>query len=312
MSENTKLLVKIYVLALEKPMFFITDDETLKQDDLAIVETTRGIELGRVMESPKQRQIDNPETYPTYVKKGTSLDLTTYNLNKEKAKQNIKEIQKYADNLKLDMKVITCEYMLDASKIIIYYTAENRVDFRELLKNLATLLRCRIELRQVGTRDKAKMIGGIGICGLKLCCSTFLNEFDGISITMAKNQMLALNIPKLSGHCGKLICCLKYENEAYTDLQKSLPRIGSKVKYNDAIYKITSMNVITKTIRLENKENILSVAYDEIKDCIMPRDENSNSQYVNQQYNHGQNKKPYNNKFNNSKSSHGDNKDEKN
>ena len=312
MSENTKLLVKIYVFGLEKPMYFITDDDTLKQDDLAIVETTRGMELGRVMSSPKEKEIDNPETYPTYIKKGTDLDFTTFNLNKEKAKKNIKEIQQCADKLNLDMKIITCEYMLDASKIIIYYTSENRVDFRELLKDLASLLKCRIELRQVGTRDKAKMIGGIGICGLKLCCSTFLNEFDGISITMAKNQMLALNIPKLSGHCGKLICCLKYENEAYTDLQKSLPRIGTKVKYNDGIYKITSMNVITKTIRLENKENIVSVSYDEIKDSILPRDENSNAQYVNQQYNHQQNKKPHNNKFTNNKPSNGESNDEKN
>ena len=133
------------------------------------------------------------------------------------------------------------------------------------------------------------MVGGIGICGLKLCCSTFLNEFDGISITMAKNQMLALNIPKLSGHCGKLICCLKFENDTYTELQKDLPRVGSKVKYNDEIFKITSMNVITKIIRLENKDNILSVPYEEIKDCILPKD------YVfapNQQFKHQHGPKP--------------------
>ena len=133
------------------------------------------------------------------------------------------------------------------------------------------------------------MIGGIGICGLKLCCATFLNEFDGISITMAKNQMLALNIPKLSGHCGKLICCLKFENDAYTELQQDLPRVGSKVKYNDEIFKITSMNVITKIIRLENKDNILSVPYEEIKDCILPKD------YVyapNQQFKHQRGPKP--------------------
>ena len=122
------------------------------------------------------------------------------------------------------------------------------------------------------------MIGGIGICGLKLCCSTFLNEFDGISITMAKNQMLALNIPKLSGHCGKLICCLKFENEAYLDAQKDLPRVGLRVRYNDEIYKITSMNVITRMIRLETKENVINVPYDEIKDKILPKDYAANQQ----------------------------------
>ena len=310
--DNKVLLVKIYVFGLEKNMYFITDEPELKEDDLAIVETSRGTELGRVQSRPVEKEIENIDLYPKYVKRGTSLDLTTFNLNKERASKNLKEIQACANKLNLDMKIITCEYMLDGSKIIIYYTAENRVDFRELLKDLASLLKCRIELKQVGTRDKAKMIGGIGICGLKLCCSTFLNEFDGISITMAKNQMLALNIPKLSGHCGKLICCLKYENDAYLDLQKSLPRVGDKVKYNDGIYKVTSMNVITKSIRLENKENVVFVDYDEIKDSILPRNENSNAQYVNQQYNH-QNKKPHNNnKFNNNKVNAGEKKDEKN
>ncbi len=307
---NKILLVKIYVFDLEKNMYFITDDPSLKEDDLVIVETSRGTELGRVKDHPVEKEVENIDLYPKYVKRGTSLDLTTFNLNKEKAAKYIKDIQACVNKLNLDMKIITCEYMLNGEKIIIYYTAENRVDFRELLKDLASLLKCRIELKQVGTRDKAKMVGGIGICGLKLCCSTFLNEFDGISITMAKNQMLALNIPKLSGHCGKLICCLKYENDAYLDLQKSLPRVGDKVKYNDGIYKITSMNVITKSIRLENRENVCFVDYEEIKDSILPRNENTNAQYVNQQYNH-QNKKPNNKKPNNNVNA-GDKKDEKN
>ena len=162
--------------------------------------------------------------------------------------------------------------MFDRTKIIIYFLSESRVDFRDLLKDLASELHCRIELRQIGSRDKAKMVGGIGVCGLKLCCATFLNEFDGISITMAKNQMLALNIPKLSGQCGKLMCCLKYENDAYTDIQKDLPRIGSKVKYNDQVYKITSINVITKVLRLENHDGVVNVNYDDIKDNILPRE----------------------------------------
>ena len=112
------------------------------------------------------------------------------------------------------------------------------------------------------------MVGGIGICGLKLCCTTFLNEFDGISITMAKNQMLALNIPKLSGQCGKLMCCLKFENDTYSEMQKDLPRIGSKIKYEGQVYKLTSMNVITKILRLENRDGIVNVNYDDVKDNI--------------------------------------------
>lgn len=289
MEENKKLLVNILVLAMEKSFYFITEDSDLAKDDLVVVETSRGIELGKVVDEPIEREIKENEEYPHVLKKGDPEDLKTHELNKERAKTAINFVQEESNKLNLDMKIISAEYMLDGTKIIIYYIADNRVDFRELLKILANELKCRIELRQVGTRDKAKMIGGIGICGLKLCCATFLNEFDGISITMAKNQMLALNIPKLSGHCGKLICCLKFENEAYTELQKDLPRVGSKVKYNDEIFKITSMNVITKIIRLENRDNILSVPYEEIKDCILPKD------YVfapNQQFKHQHSPRP--------------------
>ncbi|MBE6142371.1 MAG: stage 0 sporulation protein [Erysipelotrichaceae bacterium] len=289
MEENKVLLVNVLVLAMEKSFYFICDDSSFNVDDLVIVETTRGIELGKVVESPIEHEVKENEEYPHVIKKGDPSDYKLYEINIEKSKEAVSFVQEESNKLNLDMKIISAEYMLDGTKIIIYYLADNRVDFRELLKVLANELKCRIELRQIGTRDKAKMIGGIGICGLKLCCATFLNEFDGISITMAKNQMLALNIPKLSGHCGKLICCLKFENDTYTELQKDLPRVGSKVKYNDEIFKITSMNVITKIIRLENKDNILSVPYEEIKDCILPKD------YIfapNQQFKHQHGPRP--------------------
>ena len=131
------------------------------------------------------------------------------------------------------------------------------------MKVLAAKLHCRIELRQIGARDRAKAIGGLGPCGLPLCCSTFLSDFEGISINMAKNQLLALNIAKLSGQCGKLSCCLKYEDSLYTELRVGLPKIGTRVEYHDEQFKITSMNVLTKTIKLENKENIVFVTFDE-------------------------------------------------
>jgi cell fate regulator YaaT (PSP1 superfamily) len=130
------------------------------------------------------------------------------------------------------MRLISCEYTLDKAKVLFSYIADDRVDFRELLKVLASRLHTRIELRQIGARDKAKAIGGLGVCGLPLCCSTFLNEFDGISITRAKNQMLAINIPKLSGQCGKLVCCLKFEDDAYTDLRKEFPAHAERKKGN--------------------------------------------------------------------------------
>ena len=153
------------------------------------------------------------------------------------------------------MNLISCEYTLDKSKVIFSYVADERVDFRELLKVLASRLKTRIELRQVGSRDKAKMIGGIGLCGLPLCCATYLNEFDGISISRAKNQMLAINIPKLSGQCGKLMCCLKYEDDAYTDLKQEFPEIGAKVFIDKVEYEVTSMNVISKTVKIDNEND---------------------------------------------------------
>ena len=167
------------------------------------------------------------------------------------------------------MKVLSAEYTLDQSKLTVSYLADDRVDFRELLKVLASLYHCRIELRQIGPRDKAKMIGGIGICGLPLCCSTFLNEFDGISITMAKNQMLALNIPKLSGHCGKLICCLKYEDDVYSLEKTNLPKVGMRVNYQDQLYRISAINILTKMIKLENTENVVTVPLSEIEKNIV-------------------------------------------
>lgn len=268
--EETKLVL-VYLLSMGKNFYFLPNEIELEKNDYVICETTRGIEFGQVVNFTS-KLINVDDTYPKIIKKANQQDLMVHQNNILKAKEASEITQKKAANLNLEMQVLTSEYMFDRTKIIIYYISDNRVDFRDLLKELASDLHCRIELRQIGARDKAKMIGGIGVCGLKLCCSTFLNEFDGISITMAKNQMLALNIPKLSGQCGKLMCCLKYENDAYTELQKDLPRIGSKVRYNGQIYKITSMNVITKTLRLENKDGIVNVLYDEIKDNILPRD----------------------------------------
>lgn len=271
--ENNKIrLVLVSLFSMGKSFYFATEDDSLVKDDLVICETTRGIELGKIISSPIEKESSSDVTYPIILRKGNQEDYLIHKDNLIKSEEAVKITQQCSDKLKLEMKVVSSEYMFDRTKIIIYFLSESRVDFRDLLKDLASELHCRIELRQIGSRDKAKMVGGIGVCGLKLCCATFLNEFDGISITMAKNQMLALNIPKLSGQCGKLMCCLKYENDAYTDIQKDLPRIGSKVKYNDQVYKITSINVITKVLRLENHDGVVNVNYDDIKDNILPRE----------------------------------------
>ena len=175
------------------------------------------------------------------------------------------------------MHLISCEYTLDKSKVVFSYVADERVDFRELLKVLASRLHTRIELRQIGARDKAKMVGGIGLCGLPLCCSTFLNEFDGISINRAKNQMLAINIPKLSGQCGKLMCCLKYEDDAYTDLRKYYPEIGTKVFIDKVEYEVTSINVISRMVKIDNQEDTKFLPLDEFKKQTHWRYKNPNN-----------------------------------
>ena len=254
--------------------YFLSNYE-VKVGEFIVTESSRGLELGKIASLPKIYQIKEGEEIPfTYISRiATEEDLKAYQENEEECKEAIKLVQLQADNLSLDMNVTSADYTLDKTKLTISYLASDRVDFRELLKVLASLYHCRIELRQIGPRDKAKMIGGIGICGLPLCCSTFLNEFDGISITMAKNQMLALNIPKLSGHCGKLICCLKYEDDAYTFEKKDLPRVGLRIYYQNAMYRITSINIITKMVRLESPENILVVPLSTLEPYL-PKKEN--------------------------------------
>src|SRR5574344_2019945 len=240
-----------------KSYFFATNNKDLMINDPVIVETTRGVELGFIAILPHEiAKYKSTLDLKPILREAIKSDLNQYNSNEEKAKDAFKVCAEEIKSLNLQMHLISSEYTLDGSKVIISYSADQRVDFRELLKSLAGRLHCRIELRQVGPRDKSKIIGGLGICGLPLCCSNFLNEFDGISINRAKNKMLALNIPKLSGQCGKLICCLKFEDDAYTDLKKDFPNIGDRFTYKDVNYRISSYNVISNTIKIESEDDI--------------------------------------------------------
>jgi cell fate regulator YaaT (PSP1 superfamily) len=172
------------------------------------------------------------------------------------------------------MKLISAEYTLDRSKVIFSYVSDDRVDFRELLKELASIFRCRIELRQIGPRDKAKIVGGLGSCGMETCCSRYMEEFDVISINMAKNQLLALNIQKLSGQCGKLMCCLSFEDEMYKEQRKGLPKMNAQVVYNGERFRIQGMNLLNQTAKLGNKENMVIIPLDELKELMnqMPKE----------------------------------------
>ena len=178
---------------------------------------------------------------------------------------------KEIENLALDMHLLSAQYTLDRTKILFVYLAEQRVDFRELLKRLGARLHCRIELRQIGERDKARMVGGLGMCGMECCCSRFKSHFDVISINMAKNQLLALNIDKLSGMCGKLKCCLKYEDDDYKQLTEGLPKIGSQVEYEGEIYRLTNMNVMNEEAKLENREAAIFITLKDLREKGIPR-----------------------------------------
>ena len=233
------------------------ENEPVSLGDKVIVETVRGLELGEIAIEPIS--IDKYESelgLKPILRKATSVDVKIHEGNIKDAVSALEISKVEAEKLNLEMNFISCEYTLDKTKVILSYVADDRVDFRELLKVLASRLKTRIELRQIGSRDKAKMIGGIGMCGLPLCCSTFLNEFDGISINRAKNQMLAINIPKLSGHCGKLICCLKFEDAVYSEERKNFPELGSKIWLDKMEYTVTGVNIISKVVKIENTDDV--------------------------------------------------------
>lgn len=254
-----------------KSYYFSTDLDLYKGDKV-VVETIRGLELGELVSDLKHISEFNLDTELKKIKRvANRADLELFAYNQAKAEKSLEICKEIVKEYDLDMYLVSCEYTLDASKVIFMYTSETRVDFRELLKELASVFKCRIELRQIGPRDKSKIVGGLGSCGLPLCCSSFLGEFDGVSINMAKNQMLAINIDKISGACGRLLCCLKYEDDTYTKEKQRFPKIGSKVKYDNKIVKVTGLNVISDLVKIEHDGNISFVSLDEIQ-ILPPRE----------------------------------------
>ncbi|MCF7925662.1 MAG: stage 0 sporulation protein [Candidatus Izimaplasma sp.] len=238
-----------------KKYYFDPNDISLDLYDKVVVETVRGIELGEVIE--EQKEIKDSEVISTLkpiLRKATNKDLMEHYQNESDIKGVIERTQFHVNNNQLEMKLLGAEYTLDRSKLIIYFNAEGRVDFRELVKDLANEFHLRIELRQVGTRDGAKFLGGIGPCGYLLCCTTFLGDFETVSIRMAKNQNLSLNPNNISGLCGKLLCCIRYENGTYNEFKKALPKVGSKVETTDGYATVIAVNIIDKSVRVITKE----------------------------------------------------------
>ena len=247
-------------------IYYFSTNLKLKKDDRVVVETARGLELGEISQELKDISEFNLDTeLKKIVRKATKKDIENYQKNVRDAKQALVTCKEIVSRYDVNMQLTNCEYTLDKAKVIFMYTSDDRVDFRELLKELAVVFKCRIELRQIGPRDKAKVIGGIGTCGLPLCCSTLLGEFNGVSINMAKNQMLAINIEKISGACGRLMCCLKYEDEIYSLEKERFPKIGSHVKYQDKDVKVIGLNVINDLVKIETNNGIVFVGLDEIK-----------------------------------------------
>ncbi|MEY3431656.1 MAG: hypothetical protein RIS53_554 [Bacillota bacterium] len=253
-QQQTPYFVGIEVNHLPRLQYFSTTTTTYQPNDMVIVETGKGYELGVVKTKLKaMSEYRYPFQLMPIVRKAETRDLAAQQRNEKDAKEAMLFAKDLVKKMNLDMEIFAAEYNLDRSKLYFLFLSEDRVDFRDLLKALATQFHTRIDLRQVGARDRAKLYGAIGICGLPLCCTTFLNEFDNISINRAKNQMLTLNIPKLTGHCGKLLCCLKYEDDAYTEIKATLPHVGDRYMIEGVSFKVTSMNVLTRMIKIENQ-----------------------------------------------------------
>ncbi len=235
----------------------------IKKGDNVIVETARGIEFGNVVLGKKEvKDEDIVSPLKKVIRIATKDDEKAMEKNKEKEKEALKLCSEKILEHKLDMKLVDVEYTFDHNKILFYFTADGRIDFRDLVKDLASLFKTRIELRQIGVRDEAKMLGGLGICGRALCCSSYLGEFEPVSIKMAKEQSLSLNPTKISGTCGRLMCCLKNEQEAYEELIKITPNVGAIVSTPDGKGTVNNVNFLKSLITV-SIETDGEVAYKE-------------------------------------------------
>lgn len=234
-----------------KVYYFDPDQFDVNLNDNVIVETARGLEFGTVtMEITEIKEEDVVQPLKKIIRIADEDDEKRHQENEKKKSKALTLCQEKIEKHGLEMKLIDVEYTFDNNKIIFYFTADGRVDFRELVKDLASVFKMRIELRQIGVRDEAKMLGGIGSCGKGLCCSTWLSDFEPVSIKMAKVQNLSLNPTKISGICGRLMCCLKYENDVYMELRKGLPDHGEKVKTKDGMGKVVDTNILESKVKV--------------------------------------------------------------
>lgn len=250
--------------------YFSPNKINLKKGDYVIVDTEQGIQFGKCVSSISKEKEENVVLpLKNVIRKATLDDIDINKKNSIASLKALKEAKKIAQTLNLNMSFVSSSYSFDRKQLFFLYLSEERIDFRELAKKLAQKYKTRIELRQIGIRDKAKLIGGVGPCGLLLCCNSFLTDFNSVSINMAKNQFLALNPTKINGVCGRLFCCLNYENEAYTALKKDMPKIGTTVNTNEGTGKVISTDIFKQKYKVEiNKNNIIEMYLGDKDDSI--------------------------------------------
>lgn len=245
-----------------KIYFFDPDGIVIERGQFVVVETARGIEFGNVVIANKLVDEDDVVLpLKKVLRVADEKDYLQVEENRSAAKEAFNICMQKISEHSLEMKLVDVEYTFDRNKIIFYFTAEGRVDFRELVKDLAAIFKTRIELRQIGVRDEAKMLGGIGPCGRMLCCSTFLGDFDPVSIKMAKDQNLSLNPTKISGLCGRLMCCLKYENDDYENAKEQLPDLGEFIYTSYGNGKVVGLNLVEQVIQIELMEQNKVIEY---------------------------------------------------
>lgn len=246
--------------------YFLPENLKLKKGITVVVRTDKGLQFGKVVTNLiKIDPLKFTKELMPILRVATKQDYENHRRNLKDAKLAMKRCKSLANKYDLDMHIIDAVYTLDRDQLVFHFISDNRVDFRVLARELASIYKTRIELRQVGVRDKAREIGGIGPCGQKFCCAKFLNDFDTVSINMAKNQNLSLNPSKINGVCGRLLCCLNYEDECYKENRKKLPEIGSKVKTEHGVGIVTNIDILKKTytvdipdfgkLKVENNEN---------------------------------------------------------
>ncbi|MFP4483656.1 MAG: stage 0 sporulation family protein [Spirochaetaceae bacterium] len=230
------------------------DDEELHTGQLVVIPTRYGADIGRVLGPVAPENVGRWKEVRDILRVATESDIERFNANRDQSEEAFEVCRRRIDKRRLDMKLVSAHYVLDNSRLLFFFTADDRVDFRELVKDLVSEFHTRIELRQIGVRDDARILGGVGVCGRTLCCHGMTDRLKPVSIKMAKVQNLALNSMKISGPCGRLLCCLAYEHDTYVEARSELPNEGTRIPHEDTVFRLVELNVLAKTARLSSRD----------------------------------------------------------